>query len=251
MIAVVAATVALAMASGEAAAVRWLAANRAHSVAQLNSVPPAKSGAVPNLHDLVHAELSTPGRYHIAKPAMPAAAPPWWLRVWDWLSQRWQKFWDALFGRVHVGRAQAASIGDVLLVLLGLLFLFVLIRILRDVQYGRGAASAEFEALAEPPSPRQLYQEACDAAARGDYGAAALLLFVAMVLLLDRRHAITLTSSATVGDIRRALRAQNSAAVAAFDAVAAPFVQRAYAERPVTESQWRTAREAYDRVKIP
>lgn len=239
------------MIAREAAVGRWLAANRAHTVAQLNSAPPPARGAVPNLHELVQAELRTPGRYHVVKPVLRAAATPWWLRLWDWLSDRWQQFWDALFGHVHVGRAQVASIGDVLLIVVGLLFVFVLIRILRDVQYARRAASAEFETLAEPPSPRQLYQDACNAAARGDYGTAALLLFVAMVLLLDRRHAITLTSSATVGDIRRALRAQNSAAVVAFDAVAGPFVQRAYAERPISESQWNMAREAYDRVQTP
>lgn len=238
------------MIAREAAVGRWLAASRTHTVAQLNSAPPATSRAVPNLRDLAQAELSTPGRYHIAKPALRAAAEPWWLQLWDWLSARWQEFWNALFGHVHVGRAQAASIGDVLLVLLGLLFVFVLIRILRDVQYARRSGSTQFETLAEPPAPRQLYQRACDAASRGDYGTAALLLFVALVLLLDRRHAITLTTSATVGDIRRALRAQNGAAVAAFDAVAAPFVQRAYAERPISESQWNAAQKAFVTLSV-
>jgi len=235
----------------EALVQRWLAANPAHRVAQLDSAPAATTGRVPNLRDLVERELSAPGRYQIAKPALPSAAKPWWLQVWDWLGDRWQQFWNAVFGHAHIGRAQSATIGDVLLILVGLLFVFVLVRLLRDLQFARRATAAQSETLAESPSPRALYKDACDAAARGDYGPAVLLLFAAMVLLLDRRHTIALTSSATVGDLRRALRAQSGALVTAFDAVAAPFVQRAYAERPITESQWQTAREAYDRVKTP
>jgi hypothetical protein len=229
----------------EAAVERWLAANRAHTIAHLNSAPPAKNGAAPDLLDLVQRELSAPGRYRIAKPVLPPPAKPWWLQLWDWLSDRWQQFWNGLFGHAHIGKAQAASIGDVLLVVIGLVFVFVLFRLLRDMQFARRSRPTQFEPLVEPPSPRALYRDACDAAARGDYGTAALLLFAAMVLFLDRRHAVALTSSATVGDLRRSLRAANGALVAPFDAVAAPFVQRAYAERPVSESQWNTARQAF------
>jgi len=234
----------------EALVARWLAASHAHSIAHLNSAPAATNGAPANLLDLVQRELSAPGRYQIAKPVVPPAAKPWWLQLWDWLSDRWQQFWNALFGHAHIGRAQAASIGDVLLVLVGLVFVFVLFRLLRDMQFGRRSGPTQYEPLVEAPSPRALYRDACDAAARGDYGTAALLLFTAMVLFLDRRHAVALTSSATVGDLRRSLRAGNGALVAPFDAVAAPFVQRAYAERPISEAQWNTARVAYERVAL-
>jgi hypothetical protein len=245
VIAAAAATIALAMPSREALVERWLAANHAHSIAQLNSVPAATNAGPPNLHDLVRRELRTPGRYQVAKPAFPTAAKPWWLRVWDWIADRWQQFWNALFGRVHIGRTQSASIGDILLVLIGLLLVFVIVRLLRDLQFARRSAPAQSETLAESPSPRALYQDACNAAARGDYGSAALLLFTAMVLLLDRRHAVTLTSSSTVGDLRRSLRGHKAALVAPFDAVAAPFVQRAYAERPISNAQWNTAQQAF------
>jgi hypothetical protein len=235
----------------EALVQRWLSASPSRSIAQLHSAPAATNVAAPNLHELVQRELRTPGRYQITKPALPSATKPWWLQVWDWLADRWQHFWDALFGHVHIGREQSASIGDVLLVLIGLLLVFVIVRLLRDLQFARRTAPAESEALADAPSPRALYRDACEAAARGDYGTAALLLFTAMALLLDRRHAVALTKSATVGDLRRSLRAGNGALVAPFDAVAAPFVQRAYAERPISESQWNAAREAYDSVVKP
>jgi hypothetical protein len=41
------------------------------------------------------------------------------------------------------------------------------------------------------------------------------------------------------------LRAHDAPLIAAFDAVAAPFVQKAYAERSVDEPQWHRARDAF------
>ncbi|HMF29604.1 MAG TPA: hypothetical protein VKE42_12570, partial [Candidatus Cybelea sp.] len=51
----------------------WLAANHAHSIAALNSAPPATNAAAPNLRELAKRELSTPGRYQLTKPALPSA----------------------------------------------------------------------------------------------------------------------------------------------------------------------------------
>jgi hypothetical protein len=79
----------------------------------------------------------------------------------------------------------------------------------------------------------------------GEYGTAALLLFGATVALLDGRGAVAASRSATVGDLRRELRARDAPLVAAFDAVAAPFVEKAYAERRVDEPQWHRARDAF------
>jgi len=245
VILVAAATIALATPSREELVHRWLAANHAHSIAKLGSAPAAKSVAAPDLEALVRRELNAPGRYRIARPALPSEADPWWLRGWHWFTDRWQQFWNALFGRAHIGKGQAASIGDVLLVAVALLLGFVLIRLLRDLQFTRRSAAAQIEPLTERASPRALYNSACDAAARGDYGTAALVLFRAFVLLLDRRGTVTVTSSATVGDVRRALRARGAALVTSFDTVAAPFVQRAYAERPISEPQWSAAEKAF------
>jgi hypothetical protein len=66
-----------------------------------------------------------------------------------------------------------------------------------------------------------------------------------MLALLDRRGAANLSSSATVGDLRRDLRARHREMLAPFDAVAATFVQRAYAERAIDEPQWERARAAF------
>ncbi len=170
--------------------------------------------------------------------------------AWQWIHDRWTQFWQRLFGRVHVGQQQAASIGDVVLVVLGLILVFVVVRLLMNLQLARDAASVSVP-LEAPPSPRALYKQACAAASDGDYGAAALLLFAATVALLDRRGDFDAAKSATVGDLRRALRSRNAKLVVPFDAVAGPFVQRAYAERRVDEPQWQHAREAFEQLLSP
>ncbi|MGB6517891.1 MAG: hypothetical protein WBE79_05210 [Candidatus Cybelea sp.] len=245
MIVAAAAALALGGPSRDALIERWLRANRTHSPARLESGPPVRTVESADLRVLVERELAVPGRYRLASPPA-AVSEPWWMRVWEWLSQRWQRLWNAIFARVHVGRAAAASIGDVLLVLLGLLLIFVVVRLLMNFHLARSTALLESTPLEGRPSPRALYKEACSAANRGDYGGAAVLLFAATVALLDRQGTVEAARSATVGDFRRALRRRNAALIPSFDAVAAPFVQRAYAERAVDELQWRRAREAFE-----
>jgi hypothetical protein len=239
-----AAAAALAAPSREALIERWLRANHSHSAIQLRSRS-APLPAAPDLHRLAQRELSIPGRYQIAESNAAIATEPWWMKAWDWIAERWQKFWNAIFARVHVGRQTAASFGDFLLVAVGLLLIFVAVRLSINLRFTRSRAGALVEPLTDPPSSRALYRQACDAASRGDYGAAALVLFAATIALLDRRGAVNLSQSATVGDLRRDLRASHRGMLAPFDAVAAPFVQRAYAERAIDESEWEHARSAF------
>jgi hypothetical protein len=251
VIAAAAITLALAAPSREALIGRWLEANRAHTVARLDAGPRAVSNPaakLPDLRSLAQRELSVRGRYQIGSPPAPVMGQTWWQRAWNWIGDRWHRFWEALFGRAHVGRAAAADVGDGLLVLIGLLFLYVVIRVFVGVQLERSSLRMKSAPVADPPSPRGLYKRACAAAAGGDYGAAALLLFAATVALLDRQGAVDAASSATVGDLRRSLRAHRASLVAPFDIVAMPFVQRAYAERAVDESQWERARSAFENL---
>lgn len=251
MIAVAALTVALVKPSREALIEQWLRTDRTHTMARLNSVPRApareETTSLPDLQALAARELATPGRYQIANPP-PPAYEPWWARPWRWLHDRWERFWQAIFGHVHVGRQTIANIGDVVLVLLGLLVIYVVVRLLMNLQLAREGSRTSSAPLEEPPSPRALYKAACSAASRGDYGSAALLLFAATVALLERRGDVRAPHTATVGDLRRDLRAHNAKLVVAFDAVAAPFVQRAYAERGIDERQWEDARDAFDQL---
>ncbi|HLY02854.1 MAG TPA: hypothetical protein VKR56_10225 [Candidatus Cybelea sp.] len=243
MIVAIAAAAALAP-SKDALIERWLRANHVHVVARLAPAP-APFASPPDLRGLAQREFAVNGRYQIADSAVVAAAEPWWLQAWDWVYKRWQRFWELLFARVSVGPEGAASLGDVLLVLVGILMIFVVVRFLESLQIERSRSAPPAAPLQESPAPRALYKQACNAAGRGDYGTAVLLLFAAMVALLERQGAVDATLSATVGDLRRELRARNARLVAPFDAVAAPFVQEAYAERAVDEPQWHQARDAF------
>ncbi len=250
MIVTVAATVALGAPSREVLIERWLHANRTHSAARLESAlrRPVSQQAAPDLGALAKHELGIPGRYQLVRSLPSAATQPWWRRALQWLADRWQWFWRTIFSRVHVGKEQAASIGDLLLVVILLLLLFVAARLLRNLQFSRSNLRTNAAPLAEAPSPDFLYKRACDAASRGEYGNAAVLLFTATVGLLDRRGAVKAGGSATVGDLRRELRAADAALVEPFDAVAGPFVEKAYAERSVAQPQWDRARDAFDRL---
>jgi hypothetical protein len=243
MIVAIAAAAAL-PASKDALIERWLRANHAHVAIRL---APASTSPIspPDLQALAQREFAVKGRYQLAESPPAAAAELWWSQALQWIYKRWQRFWDLLFARVRVGPQGAASLGDVLLVLVGILMIFVVVRLLRNLQVERSQSGPRAAPLQEPPAPLALYEQACNAAGRGDYGAAVLLLFAAMVALLDRRGAADGTASATVGDLRRELRASDARLVAPFDAVAAPFVQEAYAERAVDEPQWDRARDAF------
>jgi hypothetical protein len=224
---------------------RWLRANKTHVVANLRAVPHVPANLpTTDLNALAQRELATPGRYHFAARTMPSKA--WWWRILQWLGERWQSLKRALFGRLHLGKETAAGIGDALLAIVALVLLVTIVRLARNVQIARASsARTRDEPLRDAPSSRALYRQASDAANVGDYGAAALLLFAATVALLDAQDTVIATRSATVGDLRRQLRERDAGLVGPFDAVAAAFVQRAYAERTIGEAQWTRARSAY------
>jgi hypothetical protein len=211
------------------------------------AMPSRVSTAAPprDLRALAQHELTIPGRYQLM--SSPTAAPPesFWSRAWSWLYTRWLQLMHALFARVHVGDRTVMSLGDGLLVLVGLLLLAVAVRLLRNLQLVRAGSGLAHEPLAAPLDPQSLYDDARRAANAGDYGSAALLLFAATVVLLDRRGAVEGSHSATVGDLRRELRTNDAALVSPFDAIAAPFVQKAYAERPVGAREWGRASDAF------
>lgn len=229
---------------------RWERTDRTHTQARLEATVRGSRAAAPDLAALAMRELATRGRYQIAEPP---AAPhePWWMAPLRWIGDRWDQLWRRISSRVHVGRNTAANVGDVVLVLLGLLILFVVVRLLVNLQIARDASRNESVPLDETPSPRALYKAACAAAAQGDYGTATLLLFAAMLALFEQRGNLRPATSATIGDLRRELRGNDASLVGTFDAVAALFIQRAYAERRIDQSQWDRARAAFDRVLAP
>ena len=250
MIVAVAVAAALATPSREALVQRWLHANRAHSAASLHA-PGRTAPLPPNLQALAQRELASPGRYNLTETPMPPARESLWQRLLSWLGDRWDRLWRSLSERVHFSERTANGIGWALLAVVALILLWVAVRLLVNLQLVRSRKRLDAQSLQELPDPQSLYQQARDAAGQGEYGRAARLLFAATVALLDLRGAVSGNRSATVGDLRRDLRSKDAALVAQFDAVAAPFVQSAYAERAVEASQWERAERGFSRLSEP
>ena len=249
MILAVAAAAALATPSREALIERWLQADRSHKIAQLESSRPNAS-APADLRAIARRELAISGRYRLSEPSpAPLEPEPWWVRAWHWLHDRWDQFWSSLFAHARIGRRGAAAIGDALLAIVAAALLLVTFLLLRNLQLRRAAKTVVSEPLPSSTDSALLYGQACEAANRGEYGSAALLLFAATVTLLDRSGTLAGKRSATVGDLRRQLRGASATLVAPFDAVAAAFTQKAYAERSVEAAQWERARDAFGALR--
>ncbi len=210
-----------------------------------SGAPPAP----PDLRALARRELAIPGRYRLGNsPAAPGDADPIWLRALRWLFDRWHDLWRGLASHVHVGDRAATGIGDGVLALVAAALMLALFFVARNVYVARAASRLAAEPIGGPPDPLSLYRRACDAAGRADYGGAVVLLFGATVATLGARGAIAGGPDASVGDIRRELRAAHPSVMPQFDAVAAPFVERAYAERTVAAPQWQQARTAFTTI---
>jgi hypothetical protein len=236
--------------SREALLDRWRHANPAH-LHRLLDAPQTGPEPRADLQALAQRELATPGRYQLTTPRVATVrGEPWWLREWARLHDWWSNLWRIIFAHAP-GRSTTLAIGDVLIALVALMLIVVGIRLLRELRIERARSNRNAEALTELPDAQTLYRRACDAAGRGDYGGAALLLFAATIALLDKRGAIALTSSATVGELRSELRARDAALLGPFDTVAAPFVQRAYADRTITSLEWEHAQRAFEALCLP
>jgi hypothetical protein len=199
---------------------------------------------LPDFSAAARRELATPGRYHLSTKVAPPPQPTLWQQFWQWVWDRLQQIWDAFRRRIPLGSGGAIAIGDVLIGLAVLALVFGVIRLLAEFQIDRRRAAA-VEALGPARDARRLYERATAAARKGDLTAASRLLFAAAVVALDLRGVVSEDPSATVGDLRRALRARQTELVPPFDAVAAPFVASTYAERAVEPADWERAHAAF------
>jgi Domain of unknown function (DUF4129) len=196
-------------------------------------------------HDIVRAvrtELATPGRYHL-HAAVANAGHSWLWYLFHWVSDAFARFLNALASRMHLGRQGAATIGDLLVFGSMLLVAFVAARLMLSMQLERSAYGARD--LSPARSAQALSRAASEAAAAGNYGQAIRLLFAAAVVMLDLRGVVHDDESATVNELRRALRARGGAVEAPFAAIARTYTDAAYAERAIDEGAWQRARDAY------
>lgn len=199
-------------------------------------------------HELVQAvraELAVPGRYHLTETHV--AHRSWLQLALQWLYDRYAEFVHALASHVKVGASGVSLFGDAIVVACVVVLGVVGARLLIALQLERARGNQAI-AIGPPRSAHAIARAAAEAAANGDYARAIRLLFAASVTLLDLRGVLHDDPSATVNDLRRALRARNASAEAPFVEIARTFSAAAYAEEQLDASAWGAAREAYDRL---
>ncbi len=251
------------MIPADAAYAQWLAANRA-AIARIDSatsravaektlaatiVRMQAASPVPqpstNPSSLAKRELATAGRYDLAVHRNAVEPPNLLQKIWKWLIDHWNAFWSAISSRAHMG-SSVMQIGEFLLLLaVGGGIIYSIVRLLGLAQVDPAQRRGTSSPLVRERNARALYLQALALAAAGRYAEAARLLFLAAITALDLRGVLRDDAAATVGEIRRILRARDGVSIASFDAIAAPFVAAAYAERPVAHDEWDRAERAY------
>ncbi len=199
-------------------------------------------------HDLVRAvraELATPGRYELTQTQVVHRS--WVQIVLQWLYDRYAELVHALATHLNVGPNAVSMLGDAIVVACVVVLGIVGARLLIAVQLDRARKTAAI-AIGPSRSAHATARAAADAAANGDYVRAIRLLFAAAVTLLDLRGVLHDDPSATVNDLRRALRERNASAEDPFVEIARLFSAAAYAEERLDASAWNAARDAYDRL---
>lgn len=198
-------------------------------------------------HDIVRAvrtELAIPGRYHL-HPAT-AARPSWLELAVRWVADAFGRFERLLSARLHLSPAQSSVIGDAVVIACVTLVAFVAARMLIAMQLERGRFQPQM--LGSSRSAQALSRAAQEAALSGDFVRAIRLIFAASVVMLDLRGVVADDESATVNELRRALRARASAAEPPFSEIARAYTDAAYAERGVDADTWARAQAAYARL---
>jgi hypothetical protein len=241
---------------------RWLAANRTaiasiHNTRQRHDAQAAFDATLTRiarggtarpaplaLAQSVRSELDMPGRYQLHPQEAPIRRS-WWAIAFGWFVDRWDAFLKALSKRIHLGPSGSAAIGDVLVVVALLLVAIVAGRMLAVLHIERERRRMRLQPLGSQRSAHALWLQACEAAQRGAYGAAVRTLFAATVTLLDLRGVVHDDASATVNELRRAVRERNAAVESPFVEIARAYTSAAYAERPVDAALWETANAAY------
>lgn len=165
--------------------------------------------------------------------------------AWQWLRDMWDRLARGLGSHVHVGKQAGLILGDAVVIALIAVIVFVALRLVLGAVRDPGRTQAGATGLAPAADPHELFARSCDAAERGDYRAAIGLLFLASLVRIERLGLVSGDPSRTVNQWRRALSSRAPAIAGAFDAIARPFTAAFYAERPVGQGQWLSARDAY------
>lgn len=193
----------------------------------------------------VRAELAVPGRYHLANGGTLHRSLI--DQILQWLWDRWSEVFHALTSHIKIGPQGTSLIGDAVIVLCVVGIAAVSAHLLLQLQYERGRRDRAI-ALAPSRSAHALAVAAAAAANAGDYARAIRLTLMAAVTLLDLRGVMRDERSATINELRRALRARDEELEGPFGEIARLYTAAAYAQTPAGPDAWRHARAAYDQL---
>lgn len=169
-------------------------------------------------------------------------------RALDWLRTTWEHLIENVARQVHVSKTATNVAGDVLLVALVVVILAVIARLLFSISRDAPAGRTTLVQTEDARNAADLYADALALGAAGAYAKAAAALYRAALALLGERGIIRESSSATVGDVQRALRRADRAVSSEFTPIAHRFSDAAYAESPVDANGWNDALAAYRRL---
>ncbi|PZR59636.1 MAG: hypothetical protein DLM50_00555 [Candidatus Meridianibacter frigidus] len=190
--------------------------------------------------------LSNHRLYHFTTGS--ASQPESWLvRAWNWFTDRWSRLLRLLFSRGQ-GGTLASGLGDLILLLAGLGFLYFLARIAYAYVRPQGAAATGSIPMRRTPTSDDLYVQAQGAARSGEYVRAVALLFQAALAALGLNNERALRPE-TVGALRRRVRANSAELSISFDVIAKALTAAIYAERPMGEADFATSSRAFERLR--
>ena len=196
-------------------------------------------------HALARTILSEPRfRVRVSAPARKT----WWDMLVGWLRDRWHDLVGAFGKHVHVSPGVSVATGDIVIVIVAALVVFVGIRLLSQYIAEGVSRPGTPRAVASHTGAVELYDMSLEASRRGDYGAAVALIFRASLGVLDLRGVVHDDPSCTVNESRRQVRGTDPRLVEPFDVLSRAFTAVVYADAPVSQTQWANAREAYLRL---
>lgn len=183
----------------------------------------------------------------LAQPRFQIHGPPretWWDRMWQWIGDVLSR----LFGGIHAGAGTLETVGTIVLIAACALVVVAIVRLLLSISGEYAAATPHVRTLQARAAAKHWYDRALQAAAADDYAHAVMLLFRAVLAILDLRGMVHDEPSRTVGESRSELRGRAPQYLSSFDSVARIFTAALYADAPVSRAQFETARTAYDRL---
>lgn len=166
----------------------------------------------------------------------------------QWIGDKWMQLVENLTRHVHVSKTAGNLFADALLIALIGLVVVVLLRLLLNISRETSVAPV-VTALESRETARELYARSLDRAHAGEFDAALTLLYRASLAVLAERAMLGDRSSATVGEVERALRRVDRAAAAAFAPIARSFTAVAYAERHAGSETWSEALRAFSELE--